>query len=281
MLNHLILQCMVAKSCTTKGWLKPQQNNGINHLSTGAGFPWPIRSSIWGEGITSQRLDRPWLRRSERSQDILVHHCNDVQRPGETGDSWTPSERKWWFWGWFTIALPTWEICLIMFKDLGLNLRLESAMLICWVWKILGKFFRDFTDKNWVVVAISCGVRTSSGNLISPSGSILGQSYMATLILTSLLVSMGISTFTSKEFVIFCRASAWLAMNRGMSSWSWDLWMVDELGNLFTVLAFQQLDLCRCFWTTKNSQKHCFPDHFFSGVEWFFSITSILRNLRQ
>ena len=27
------------------------------------------------------------------------------------------------------------------------------------------------------------------------------------LILTSLLVSMGISTFTSKEFVIFCRAS--------------------------------------------------------------------------
>ena len=27
------------------------------------------------------------------------------------------------------------------------------------------------------------------------------------LILTSLLVSMGISTFTSKEFFIFCRAS--------------------------------------------------------------------------
>ena len=32
------------------------------------------------------------------------------------------------------------------------------------------------------------------------------------LILTSLLVSMGISTFTSKEFVIFCRVSGWLAM---------------------------------------------------------------------
>ena len=30
---------------------------------------------------------------------------------------------------------------------------------------------------------------------------------MDTLILTSLLVLMGISTFTSKEFVIFCRVS--------------------------------------------------------------------------
>ena len=30
----------------------------------------------------------------------------------------------------------------------------------------------------------------------------------------SLLVLMGISTFTSKEFVIFCRVSGWLAMNQ-------------------------------------------------------------------
>ena len=30
---------------------------------------------------------------------------------------------------------------------------------------------------------------------------------MGTLILTSLLVSMGLSTFTSKEFVIFCKVS--------------------------------------------------------------------------
>ena len=39
------------------------------------------------------------------------------------------------------------------------------------------------------------------------SSYLLGQSYMDTLILTSLLVLMGISTFTSKEFVIFCRVS--------------------------------------------------------------------------
>ena len=32
------------------------------------------------------------------------------------------------------------------------------------------------------------------------------------LILTSLLISMGISTFTSNEFVIFCRVSGWLAL---------------------------------------------------------------------
>ena len=31
----------------------------------------------------------------------------------------------------------------------------------------------------------------------------LGQSYMDTLILTSLLVSMELSTFTSKEFIYF------------------------------------------------------------------------------
>ena len=30
---------------------------------------------------------------------------------------------------------------------------------------------------------------------------------MDTLVLSSLLISMGISTFTSKEFVIFCRVS--------------------------------------------------------------------------
>ena len=47
---------------------------------------------------------------------------------------------------------------------------------------------------------------------VSPLGwkktsEVLAQSYMDTLILTSLLVSMGISTFTSKEFVIFCRVS--------------------------------------------------------------------------
>jgi len=35
---------------------------------------------------------------------------------------------------------------------------------------------------------------------------------MDTLILTSLLVLMGISTFTSKEFVIFCRVSGSLAV---------------------------------------------------------------------
>ena len=47
---------------------------------------------------------------------------------------------------------------------------------------------------------------------VSPLGwkktsEVLAQSYMDTLILTSLLVSMGISTFTSKEFDIFCRVS--------------------------------------------------------------------------
>jgi len=45
-----------------------------------------------------------------------------------------------------------------------------------------------------------------------PCDSLLGQSYMDTSILTSLLVLMGISTFTSKELVIFCRVSVRLAM---------------------------------------------------------------------
>jgi len=42
--------------------------------------------------------------------------------------------------------------------------------------------------------------------LMGYNGYILGY-LMDTLILTSLLVLMGISTFTSKEFVIFCRVS--------------------------------------------------------------------------
>ena len=42
---------------------------------------------------------------------------------------------------------------------------------------------------------------------LEKTSEVLAQSYMDTLILTSLLVSMGISTFTSKEFVIFCRVS--------------------------------------------------------------------------
>ena len=48
------------------------------------------------------------------------------------------------------------------------------------------------------------------------------------LILTSqnfsLFVSMGISTVTSKEFVIFCRVSGWLAMFRSYGH-PWSLWI--------------------------------------------------------
>jgi len=79
-------------------------------------------------GWTGRDFGGPSARRT--SWFITATTCSDLARLGIVE---LPAREKWWFWGWFTIALPTWEICLIMFKDLGLNLRLESAMLICWV----------------------------------------------------------------------------------------------------------------------------------------------------
>jgi len=65
---------------------------------------------------------------------------------------------------------------------------------------------KDLTENICLVVKKNTLIISTSR--LDPLCSIkLGQSYMDTLILTSLLVLMGISTFTSKEFVIFCRVS--------------------------------------------------------------------------